>query len=171
MRLGGNIWKYGHRLSATDIVPSEYDTFGMSHDWASCAKHLLMHKDPDFVTSQRPGDLIIAGEQLGSGHAHYHMAAIMACKTAGVSALLSDSVSALFQRAGIDQGYPIWAFPGISELVENGDHLEIDLATGKADNRTSGLSVTFKPVSPLILDILAAGGSLDWAINRAAAAP
>jgi 3-isopropylmalate/(R)-2-methylmalate dehydratase small subunit len=33
-------------------------------------------------------------------------------------------------------------------------------------NRTSGASREFKPVSPIILDILEAGGSRDWALRR-----
>lgn len=169
MKLQGRVWKFGDGLRALDIVPPDYDELGMSYEWAACAEHLFEEIEPRFVAEMVPGDVIIAGEGLGAGHAHYYMAAIMASKVGGVAAMLCESVNTLFQRAAIDQGFAVWSMVGIRDFVSQGDSLEIDLATGNAHNRTTGKTATFAPISPLILDILAVDGSLNWAIQRAQA--
>jgi 3-isopropylmalate/(R)-2-methylmalate dehydratase small subunit len=169
MKLSGKVWKLGDNIGATDLVSAQYDKQGMSRQWDECAKHVLEDIEPDFAATVQPGDLIVAGENLGSGHAHYYNTAIMACKTAGVGALLGESLNGLFQRAGIDQGFTVWSFKGLNTLVETGDRLEIDLTTGAARNLTSGKTAQFKPVSQVILDIIDAGGSIGWALRRTGA--
>ena len=169
MKLDGKAWVFGDGLGATDIVSSRYDKAGMSHDWAECRKHLMEDVDPAFSAAVAPGDIVIAGDNLGRGHAHYYTAAVMACKEAGIAALLCEGVNALFQRGAIDQGFLTWAFPGIASFATSGDRIEIDLATGRATNHGKGTTRMFAPVSPLILDIVGAGGSLDWALGRVGA--
>lgn len=169
MKLSGKVWKFGDRLRALDIVPPDYDELGMGYDWEGCARHLFEAIEPRFTADMAPGDIVVAGEGLGAGHAHYYLAAIMASKVRGIGAMLCESANTLFQRAAIDQGFAVWAMAGIQAFVSQGDRLDIDLATGDAVNRTTGKTAAFAPVSPLILDILGADGSLNWAVRRAAA--
>lgn len=169
MKLHGKVWKFGDHLGALDVVPSDYDELGMSYKWQDCAQHLFEKIEPSFVANLTPGDIVIGGERLGAGHAHYYMAAIMASKVGGVSAMLGESVNTLFQRAAIDQGFPVWAMPGIAAFVSQGDLLAIDLESGEAHNETTGERGSFTPVPPLILDILRADGSLFWAMQRVGA--
>jgi 3-isopropylmalate/(R)-2-methylmalate dehydratase small subunit len=170
MKLEGKAWVFGDSLAATDIVSAQYDKAGMSRDYAECRRHLMEDVDPAFTSAVQPGDIVIAGESLGRGHAHYYTAAVMACREAGISALLCESVNALFQRGAIDLGLLTWAFPGITSFARTGDRIEIDLATGSATNHTTGAMRQFRPVSELIMSISAAGGSLDWALERVGAA-
>lgn len=166
MIVAGRVWKLGDGIGATDIVPARYDKQGMSRQWAECATHILEDVDPELAGAIRPGDLFVAGQSFGIGHAHYYSAAVMASRTAGIGAFLADGISGLFQRASIDFGMPAWAFPGIAALVAQGDRLEVDLATGEARNLTTGAEARFPPVSPIIVDILDAGGSEPWALRR-----
>lgn len=170
MIIHGVVWKYGDDVGATDIVPARHDKAGMQRDWEECSKHLLEDLDPTFAGAVQRGDVIVGGSQLGAGHAHYYMAAIMGSYTAGISALLADSVAALFFRAAIDAGVAAWSYPGISEFVSTGDRLHLDLRTGHAENRTTGATREFGPVSPIVLDILNAGGADAWALRRVGAA-
>ena len=170
MRLHGRAWTYGDGLSATDIVPAAYDHLSLVYDWTACAVHLMEGFDPEFVSKAKAGDVIVAGKDLGAGHAHYHITAIMACRARGIGAILADSADMLFQRAGIDHGLPVWAYPGISGLFATGDGIDFDLATGLCLNTTTGTQARFPPLPPMIGDILAAGSSLDWALARKAAA-
>lgn len=169
MKLEGKAWVFGDALGATDIVSARHDKLGMTHDWAACRKHLMEDVDPGFSEAVARGDIVLAGRNLGRGHAHYYTASVMACKEAGIAALLCDGVNALYQRASIDLGLLTWAFPGIGSFATSGDRIEIDLATGKAINHSSGATRDFEPVSQIILDIIGAGGSLDWALDRVAA--
>lgn len=169
MILAGRLWKLGHNVGATDLLPARYDKQGMSRQWAECAKHILEDGRPAFAEEVAPGDIVVAGEGFGSGHAHYYSAAVMGFKTAGVAAFLVDGIGGLFQRACIDFGMPAWPMKGIAAFVTEGDRLRIDLATGDAENLTTGTVASFAPVAPLILDILNAGGSTPWALRRVSA--
>lgn len=166
MRIAGCSWVFGDGLTATDIVSAKYDKAGMSHDWAECRQHLLEDVDPAFSGSVEPGDILVAGKDLGRGHAHYYMAAVMACREAGIAAILCEGVNALFQRCAIDEGLLIWPLPGITAFVRTGDQLEFDPSTGLANNRSSDETAAFATVSPLIIDIVGQGGSLAWALAR-----
>lgn len=166
MILKGRVWTFGDELGSTDLVSAAYDKFGMSQQWAECARHLLEDIDPGFAGKISQGDLLVAGRNLGAGHAHYYTAAIMGAHTAGLGGLLGETMGGLFRRAAIDLGVPALAIAGITGLVRSGDQLEVDLGGGRATNRSTGNSIEFAPVSPIIVDILAAGGSTNWALRR-----
>ena len=171
MKLSGRMWKLGDDVGATDIVSAQHDKLGMSHEWAECAKHVLETSRPEFVSDVRSGDVILAGRNFGTGHAHYYMTAIMACKTAGIGAMFARSVSGLFQRAAIDAGVAVWEVPELVALASDGDRVEIDLQGGAATNLTTDKTIRFRPLSPIVLDILDAGGSEAWALRRVGYAP
>lgn len=169
MILEGRVWKVGDGVSATNIVSAQHDALGMSRKWSECATHLLADVDPALATAVRPGDLLVAGRDFGTGHAHYYTTAIMAAKAAGLAAMLAEDIGGLFQRAAIDFGMPACALPGIAAFVDSGDRLRIDLATGDACNLTTGAEAAFAPLPSLIVDILTAGGSRNWALRRVGA--
>ena len=167
MKLAGRVWKFGDGLGLFDILPARFDDLGVNEKWDECGARLFEDIAPRFAADHRPGDIVIAGADLGIGHAHYYRATILACKAGGVAALLGESTANLFQRGAIDQGLPVWAYPGIGDLVNDGERLEMDLATGGARNADTGAVMTFKPLAPVILDILAADGAFNWAKARA----
>lgn len=169
MIVQGRVWKLGDDLRATDIVSERYDEFAMSKRYDECAKHLLEDVDPRFATEMRPGDIVVAGRNFGAGHAHYYRGAIMGMKHARVGAVLAEGVNGFFLRVAIDFGMPVWAFSGLRELVNSGDELKMDLLAGDAVNLTTGTAFSVDGMSPIIGSILAAGGSLNWAIERVSA--
>ncbi|MDN3060053.1 hypothetical protein PH213_37165 [Streptomyces sp. SRF1] len=166
----GRVWKVGDNIGATDLVSARHDKAGMQRQWDECAQHLLEDVDPAIAREIQPGDILVAGQNLGTGHAHYYMAAIMGSAASGLSALLADSVNALFLRAAVDAGVTVWSLPGISRFVDSGDRLHIDLRTGHAENRTQHTHQQFPPVGDAVLQILDAGGSRNWALRAVGAA-
>lgn len=161
----GRAWVVGDRVSVTDLVPARYDKAGMSRDWVECSRHVLEDKLPGASDLIESGDILIGGTDFGVGHAHYYMTAIMGCVTAGFSAMFADSVNTLFLRAAVDAGVTVWAFPGLSDHIHQGDQLAVDLETGTVQNLTSDSTLQFGAVSPIVLEILRAGGSEPWALN------
>ncbi|MFE4551836.1 hypothetical protein [Streptomyces sp. NPDC056785] len=159
----------GDSIGATDLVSARHDKAGMQRQWDECAKHLLEDVDPAMAGEIQPGDILIAGNNLGTGHAHYYMAAIMGSAASGLSAILADSVNTLFLRAAVDAGVTVWNLPGISHFVNSGDRLHIDLRTGNAENRTQNSHKQFPPVGDAVLQILEAGGSRNWALRTVGA--
>ena len=168
MKLSGKVWKLGDNVSLADLLPLKYDDLGVNDKWAECATHVLEEVDPSFASAVRPGDIIVAGAKLGVGHAHFYRATFLACKATGIAALLAETTVDLFQRGAIDQGLPTWAYPGLNAFVNAGEQLELDLATGEARNLTRRTAASFAPLSPIVLDILAADGAFNWAKKRAA---
>jgi 3-isopropylmalate/(R)-2-methylmalate dehydratase small subunit len=171
MKLSGKVWKFADGIGATDIVPTRYDKQGMSRQWKACAEHLFEDVAPGVAEQIAPGDILVAGTGFGAGHAHYYTAAIMGSIEAGLSGFLAEGIGGLFQRGSIDFGMPACVVPGVTALVAHGDALQVDLAIGRALNLSTGAALDFAPVSPLILDILAAGGSRNWAMRRVGALP
>lgn len=169
MIIEGRVWKFGDDVGATSIVASEHDALGMSRNWTECAKHLFAASTPRFAADVRAGDLIVAGRNFGSGHAHYYTTAIMAAKTAGIAGFFVESISGLFQRAAIDFGMPAWPLPGITDVTEDGDRLQVELDTGVVRNLTRRAERRCPPVPRILLDILEAGGSRNWALRRVGA--
>jgi 3-isopropylmalate/(R)-2-methylmalate dehydratase small subunit len=162
----GRVWKLGVAVKATDLLPAAYDKAALRGEAEECAPHVLEAMRPEFQALHQPGDLIVGGPEFGVGHAHYFRGAIIACRAAGVSALIADKVSGMFLRSAIDEGFPAWSFSGISAFVDDGDRLEIDFASGVAVNHSRDASQSFPAVNPIILDILTAGSSLQWALAR-----
>lgn len=154
-------------IQATDLLPARYDEIGAKGLWQQCAEHLLEDIDPGFAGRLRPGDLIVAGAGLGGGHSHYYRAATLACRAAGIGAILADGVIDLFHRGAIDQGLPVLTVPDITSFADNGDRLRVNLREGWTENLTKGAMKRFKPLAPVILDILAAGSAFEWAKARA----
>ena len=166
--------KLGDGIGATDIVSAKYDKQGMSRQWAECASHLLEDVDPAIRSTLRAGDILVAGQDFGRGHAHYYMTAVMSCKELGLAALVAEGVNVLFQRAAIDQGLLVWQIDGIHRFIADGDGIEIDFAAGIATRIAADGAhdiLQFKPVPELIRDIVAAGGSNEWALARVGAGP
>ncbi len=166
--------KLGDGIGATDIVSAKYDKEGMSRQWETCASHLFEDIDPAIRPKIRAGDVLVAGDDFGRGHAHYYMTAVMACKFAGLAALVADGVNVLFQRAAIDQGLLVWQIDGIHDFMVDGDSVEFDFAAGQVERFAADGShavMQFKPVPSLIREIVAAGGSNGWALARVGAEP
>ena len=104
MKLNGRVWKLGDDVGATDLLPAAYDKAASLGKADECAAHVLEGLRPDFRAGRQPKDLIVGGRNLGAGHAHYHRGAVIGCRSAGLGALLAESVGGLFLRASIDEG-------------------------------------------------------------------
>lgn len=168
MKFSGRVWKLGDNVGATDLLPAQYDKAASTGKADECAKHVLEGLRPDFQADKQPGDIVVGGVNLGAGHAHYHRGAVIGSRASGISALLGDTISGLFLRGAIDDGYPVWGFRGIHQFVNDGDRLEIDFSTGEARNFTQGTIQRFEPMAKPILGILNAGSSIKWALERVA---
>ena len=51
--------------------------------------------------------------------------------------------------------------PGVTEMINDGDDLEIDAKGGKLTNKTKGETYNFTPLPDFALDIIAQGGLLN----------
>ena len=112
--------------------------------------------DARFVTAVQPGDMIVAATNFGCGSSREHAA--VALKALGLGAVLAESFARIFYRNAINLGMPLLVCPGITQQVNRGDVLSVDLSTGKVINQSTGLATAAQPLSPYVLAIMENGG-------------
>src|SRR5262249_40523276 len=110
---------------------------------------------PRFRAEVRPGDIVVAGRNFGH-HSHQH--ACVAMKESGIAACVVESCDSAFVRKALNIGLPIVVCPGIAALVEQGEELEADLATGEIRNVATAAARHTRPFSASMIDIWRAGG-------------
>ena len=146
---------------ANDIVPERYQ---VTDDPSRLAQHLLEDVDPEFRSRVQAGDIVVGGEEFGSGATREH--AIWALRGAKVSAVVARSFSRLFFRNALNNGFIVLECAEAVDRAENGDLLEVDLKDGVVRNLTKGETHTFAPMTPFAMEILEAGGLLPYVLRQ-----
>ncbi len=116
--------------------------------------------DPEFYKKVRPGDILVAGINFGMGSSAEY--APRSLRDAGVAAVVAESISNIYLRTLINLGLPAIECSGISAIVNEGDELELDLASGRARNLTNGEARSFPPFSEHALAVLGRGGLIPF---------
>ena len=167
MKLKGKAWKVGdHMKCGGDIMPTEYEHLGAALKYDELAAHVFEHVLPGFASGVRRGDIVVAGENFGSGHGHFLVPAIRALAATGVAACIAKSYSGVYQRMAINSGFPAAESGDAWSNVETGDDLEIDLSTGGCRNLTRNASFHLRPFPAVIVDILDSGGYEAYAVKK-----
>ena len=114
----------------------------------------------EFSEKARPGDLVLAGDNFGSGSSRQH--AVDCFKALGVQAVIARSFGAIYKRNAINSGFPIIEFPDMpDEPFNQFDQTELNLENGTLsawDNRYQG-----NPMSEVARDVYLAGGLFQYA--------
>jgi len=120
--------------------------------------HLLEDLDPDFRSAVKPGDVVMAGTNFGCGSSREQPA--LGLKYVGVKAVIAKSFARIFYRSSINQGLLLVQSPDAVDYYTPGDQVAVDPARGilKVGDR----EFTFPPLPPDMLEILEAGGLLNW---------
>lgn len=165
----GRVWKFGDNVDTDIITPADTTSFGMAdaQEWKMVVENSFRAVRREFHKSVQPGDILVAGRNFGLG-SHREQANIV-LRHLGFAAVVAESVARIYFRNSIATGMPIFAVPGIVRLVEEGDELEINMETWKVRDRTSGQELPIEPYSPIVQNVLEAGGILKVLRDRIAA--
>lgn len=146
------VWVYGDNVNTDVIFPGKYTyTLKTREDIAAKA---LEDLDPAFAASAKPGDVIVAGRNWGSGSSREQ--AVTALKFCGIRAIIAESFGGIYFRNCINQGVLPIICTGIREVIHTGDEIEIDLAL--AEVRAGSRIFSFQRLSPSVQAIYDAGG-------------
>ncbi len=114
----------------------------------------------DFADKARSGDLVLAGDNFGSGSSRQH--AVDCFKALGVRAVMARSFGAIYKRNAINSGFPIIELPDLpDDLFSNFEMAELNLEDGilsSGDNSFQG-----NPMSEVARNIYLAGGLFQYA--------
>ena len=152
----GRVWKFGDNIDTDQIYPNQY--LPLTDDM-EIAKHAMEGVDPDFTAKVNPGDILIVGTNFGCGSSREQ--APQALKLSGISLVIARSFARIFYRNAINIALPILEFERI-EQIEEGDELEVDLESGEILDSVKNKRYLAKPMSGLELDILRAGGLINY---------
>ena len=154
--LRGRAFKFGDSISTDDIIPGRFAH--LRSNLPELAKHVLEDADSTFASRVKPGDFIVAGKNFGLGSSREH--APLVIKMAGVKAILAKSVARIFFRNAINLGLPVLICD--TDIISDGDELEIDLAAGTVRDVTNGNQFTFGKIPEVMLRILDEGGLIPY---------
>lgn len=159
--LKGKVHKYGADVNTDVIIPARYLNIS---EPAELAKHCMEDIDFDFLKRVKPGDIIMATTNFGSGSSREH--APLAIKAAGISCIIAKSFARIFFRNAINIGLPLLECDEAVDKTKAGDMLEVDLSSGKIKNLTNGTEFKAKPYPDFMAELISAGGLIEYTKKR-----
>jgi len=115
----------------------------------------------DFAKRAQPGDIVITGQNFGSGSSRQH--AVDCFAALKVSCVAAQSFGAIYKRNAINSGFPIITIKEIDlAQVKTFDIIEMDTDAGtiKKGGKIVG---RLEPLSTVQKDILKAGNIFEYA--------
>jgi 3-isopropylmalate/(R)-2-methylmalate dehydratase small subunit len=152
VKIKGRVWKYGDDVN-TDVIFAGKYTYTVK-ERSEMAKYALEDLDPDFAQNARPGDIIVAGKNWGCGSSREQAAICL--KERGVGAIIARSFARIHYRNCLNEGLPIIISSEIQALVEKGDEIEIDFASGEI--MAGGGKIKFPPYPEFVQGLVNDGG-------------
>ena len=155
-----HVYERAH-INTDEIIPARYLNV---HEEAELARHAMEDIDTTFVKRVQPGDVVIAGDNFGCGSSREH--AVWALRGAGVKVVIAKSYARIFFRNAINNGF-LAIEADVCDIVKTGDEIEIDLASGRLRNLTTGKESTFVPLSDFARELIEDGGLLPHIQKKA----
>lgn len=159
----GRVWHFDHDISTDVLSPGAYAVAPVDER----KLHTLESVNPVFAASVAAGDVVVAGRNFGCGSSRE--TAPQNLKALGVGFVVAESFSRIFVRNAVAIGLPVLVCPGVHGAFSDGEHIEVDAASGKVTNVSRGTELRAEPLPQEMRDILAAGGILE-VLDRESAA-
>ena len=125
------------------------------------AQHLFEGFDPTLRERLVDGTILVVGSNFGIGSSREHVP--LAMKGSGVRGVVGRSFARIFHRNCVNLGIAIAACPAAVDAALDGSRMAID--TGGAVE-VDGVSFAAPAAAPLVLEVGAAGGLVDWTRSR-----
>ena len=152
----GKATKFGNNIDTDVILPGKWLSLIDPND---LAKHAMEGIDQSFPKKAEKGIIIIGGKNFGCGSSREQ--APLALKYAGVKCVLAESFARIFYRNSINIGLPVIEVKGVSEAINNGDDVSVDLESGTIQNLTKKQTLQGTKLPPFIMEILSDGGLIE----------
>lgn len=153
----GRVWKLGDNVNTDVIIPGRYN---VTTDRTQLAKYCLCEVYPDFSKQVQPGDIVVAGHNFGCGSSREHAPA--AILGSNIKVIIARSFARIFYRNAVNIGLPVLISDQAVLGSEDGQELDVNLATGEIHNLTTGETFQSEPLDPFIARIVEAGGIINY---------
>jgi len=136
----GRVWKFGDRISTDLMMPGHRVLANPDLSVEEAAKFCMEANRPGWAESEvQPGDILVAGINFGCGSSRNGSQSL---KALGITVVLAESVSRIHLRNAVNIGLPTLVAPGITEFVEDGQSLEVNIVTGEIKNLEIGSTLS-----------------------------
>jgi 3-isopropylmalate/(R)-2-methylmalate dehydratase small subunit len=151
MTLTGRVWKFGDHVNTDLIMPMRAISLPRRErlPWAFSADR------PGWASEVRPGDILVAGENFGTGSSR---PAAEVLKDLGIACVLAETLNGLFFRNCVNYALPALEVRSIVDAVAEGEELQVVFEKGVIRNRTRGTEMRAEPWPVMLLNVLSAGG-------------
>ena len=151
MTLAGRVWKFGDHVNTDLIMPMRAISLPRHERsrWAFSADR------PGWASEVSAGDILVAGENFGTGSSR---PAAEVLKDLGIACVLAETLNGLFFRNCVNYALPALEVRGIVDAVAEGEDLEVAFEKGVIRNRSRGTELRAEAWPAMLLDVLNAGG-------------
>ena len=156
--LKGKAWTFGNDINTESIMPTN-----IHHDVNKAAAVCMAFYDPEFPKKAQPGDFVVAGTNFGNSSSRPAVGAFVAMK---LSAVICETGARIFVRNAWNLAFPVLECEGITEMVNRGDELELNIVTGLVKNLTTNKEIQAKKPLDVQIDRWRAGGFMQSMMAR-----
>jgi 3-isopropylmalate/(R)-2-methylmalate dehydratase small subunit len=156
----GKVLRIGDNIDTDQIYPARYIELT---DEQEMAQHALEGVDSSLPGQLSEFSILVAGRNLGCGSSREH--APRSLRAAGIKALVAESFARIFFRNAVNLGLPAIHLSSTQEISTN-DELTIRPGDGVLVNETRDLRLSFPEFSVQVMDILNAGGLVEYFRQR-----
>ncbi|MBQ6949270.1 MAG: 3-isopropylmalate dehydratase [Firmicutes bacterium] len=147
----GNVFKFGDNINTDIISPPQYIELTVEE----ASVHAMEGVDPTFTKRFQPGDIIVAGNNFGSGSSRE--TSPLALRYLGAGAVIAKYFARIFYRNSINIGLPLFECPE-TDKIDAGDVLRIDTANGLIYNETKDETYKCSKIPDHIMSLIEDGG-------------
>lgn len=157
----GMTWFLGDDVDTDQIMPTRYLALRSAEE---LGRHALSGIDPLWPGRIKPGDIVVAGQNFGSGSSREH--APLGLKGSGIACIVAKSFSRIFYRNSINIGLPLLVLKSGFISPDQGRRGWVDLENGRlsfdgGENVLQGVAP-----APVVLEILSSGGLMSHVTAR-----
>ena len=159
MTIRGRVWIFGDEINTDFMFPHTAFRLPVEEQ----LKLVFSDNRPGWVDLVSPGDIIIAGNNFGTGSSR---PGALQLRRLGLSCVVADSFNGLFFRNCFGYGFAALQCRGAAAMFEEGDMAVIDLLEGSVTNERTGEKKIGNPLSQTVVDIVNAGGLEELLIKE-----
>ncbi len=151
----GKVHKYGDNINTDIISPPNYIELSIKE----AAAYTMYPIDKDFPKKFKPGDILVAENNFGSGSSRE--TAPLCLRELGVKVILAKSFARIFYRNAINLGLLVIECQE-TDKISDGDEIEVDFFDGKVSNLTRSEVYKSTKMPEHILKLVNAGGLIPF---------
>ena len=147
----GTVFKFGDNINTDIISPPQYIELTVEE----ASVHAMEAVDPTFTQRFQHGDIIVGGNNFGSGSSRE--TSPLALRYLGTGAVVAKFFARIFYRNSINIGLPLFECPE-TDKIDAGDILKIDTAAGIIYNLTKNEQYKCSKIPDHIMSLIEDGG-------------